>query len=81
MLLLLTRLAVKSARREPSERAAFPCSTTITDGWFRSALYTGSATFALGQKKGPEPDCLPFWWSLEQSLVASQMWRCLRAFI
>ncbi len=32
MLLLLTRLAVRSARREPGERAAFPCSTTITGG-------------------------------------------------
>src|SRR5215475_1910051 len=29
MLLLLTRLAVRSARREPGERAAFPCSITI----------------------------------------------------
>ena len=28
-LLLLTRLAVRSARREPGERAAFPCSITI----------------------------------------------------
>jgi len=32
MLRLLTRLAVRSARREPGERAAFPCSTTITEG-------------------------------------------------
>ena len=32
MLLLLTRLAVRSARCEPGERAAFPCSTTITEG-------------------------------------------------
>lgn len=29
MLRLLARLAVGPARREPSERAAFPCSTTI----------------------------------------------------
>jgi hypothetical protein len=29
MLSLLTRLAVRPARREPGERAAFPCSTTI----------------------------------------------------
>jgi len=42
VLWLLTRLAVRSARREPGERAAFPCSTTITEGWVRSALYTGS---------------------------------------
>jgi hypothetical protein len=32
MLRLLTRLAVRSARREPGERAAFPCSTTIRSG-------------------------------------------------
>src|SRR4029079_2123416 len=32
MLLLLTRLAVRSARREPGEQTAFPCSTTITEG-------------------------------------------------
>src|SRR6266851_1064267 len=47
MLLPLTRLAVGSARREPGGRAAFPCSTTIK-GRFRSALYTGGATFASG---------------------------------
>src|SRR3977135_1245462 len=29
LLLLLTRLAVRSARRAPGERTAFPCSTTI----------------------------------------------------
>ena len=32
MLLLLTRLAVRSAQREPGKLAAFPCSTTITEG-------------------------------------------------
>jgi len=31
MLLLLTRLAVRSARREPGERTAFPCSTTTPE--------------------------------------------------
>ena len=31
MLRLLTRLAVRSTRREPGERAAFPCSTTIRE--------------------------------------------------
>jgi hypothetical protein len=29
---LLTRLAVRSARRDPGKRAAFPCSTMITEG-------------------------------------------------
>jgi hypothetical protein len=61
MLRLLTRLAVRSAWREPGEPAAFPCSTTIPSGRFRSALYTGSATFASGQNAAPEPDCLPLW--------------------
>jgi len=61
MLRLLTRLAVRSARREPGEQAALPCSTTITKGWFRFALYTGSAAFASGYRTEPEPDCLPFW--------------------
>jgi hypothetical protein len=32
MPLLLTRLAVRSARRDPGEHSAFPCSTTITQG-------------------------------------------------
>jgi len=48
MLLPLTRLAVRSARCGPGGRAAFPCSVTIPSGWFRFALYTGSAAFALG---------------------------------
>ena len=32
MLRLRTRLAVRSAQREPGEHAAFPCSTTIPSG-------------------------------------------------
>lgn len=69
VLLLLTRLTVRSARCESGEVAAFPCSTTTTVGRFRSALYTGSAAFALGHLRGPKPDCVPFGSSLSVSLA------------
>src|SRR5437773_4035406 len=57
---LLTRLAVRSARREPGEHTAFPCSITIPSEWFRSALYTGRTAFAAGYLAEPNPVCVPF---------------------
>jgi len=78
----LTRLAVRSARvRIRAGSAAFPCSAVLT-GWFRSALYTGSAGVRVqGAWKPRSPTACPFGPSLNQSLVACWHLRCLRAFI
>jgi len=74
MLLLLTRLAVRSARREPGEHTAFPCSTTIID---RDDLGPRSTPAVLHSrraiKQNPNLTAYRFGRSLEQSLVASQL--------
>ena len=72
MLLLLTRLAVRSARREPDERAAFPCSTTIPMNDLGPLCTPAVLHSRRAIKAKPEPDCLPFGRSLDQSLMASQ---------
>jgi len=56
------------ARRGPDEQR-FHVLHSLRDG-FRSALYTGSALFASGHIREPEPDCVPFGLSLKQPLVA-----------
>ena len=82
MLLLLTRLAVRSAQlRTGTGLAAFPCSATITMSDLGSLCTPAVQVFASGHREEPDPDCLPFGPSLEQSLVACSISRCLRAFI
>src|SRR5438874_10574751 len=65
-LLLLTRLAVRSARSRLRARlAAFPCSTIVIEDDLGSLYTPAVLTFASGHFGGPEPDCLPFGPSLE----------------
>jgi len=61
--------------------AAFPCPAIFTSDDLGS-LYTPAVRgFTSGNLGRPEPDCLPFGPSLEQSLMACPDLRCLRAFI
>jgi len=56
MLRPLTRLAVRSARsRGRAGLAAFPCSANFT-GWFRFALYTGSAWQRVSPRRATQED-------------------------
>jgi hypothetical protein len=50
--------------------AAFPRSAIFTPDDLGSLFTPAVPMFASGHRKGPEPDCLPFGPSLEQSLVA-----------
>ena len=50
--------------------AAFPRSAIFTLDDLGSLFTPAAQIFASGQLEGPEPDCLPFGPSLEQSLVA-----------
>src|SRR6266849_1043435 len=58
--------------------AAFPRSAIFTPDDLGSLFTPAVPMFASGQLEGPEPDCLPFGPSLEQSLVACLILRCLR---
>ena len=81
-LLLLTRLAVRSARSRLRARlAVFPCSTIVIEDDLGSLYTPAVRVFASGHLGGPEPDCVPFGPSLKQSLTACSDLRCLRAFI
>jgi len=78
MLLLLTRLAVRSAQlRTGTGLAASPCSATITLSDLGSLCTPAVQVFASGHREEPDPDCLPFGPSLEQSLVACSICRGL----
>src|SRR5437016_9942747 len=58
--------------------AAFPRSATFTSDDLGSLFTPAVPMFASGHLEGPGPDCLPFGPSLEQSLVACLILRCLR---
>jgi len=81
MLLLLTRLAVRSARREPGERTAFPCSATICvddlGPLSTPAVHRSRRTIA----RGPNLTAYPFGPSLNQSLWLVNLYdACERLF-
>ncbi len=80
MLRLLTRLTVKSVQTAGRGPQRFHVPQQSQDDL--GSLFTPAVrVFASGHVEGPEPDCLPFGRSLKQSLVASQILRCLQAFI
>lgn len=70
MLWLLTRLAVRSARREPGEPTAFPCSTTITGDDLGSLSTPAVRRSRRSRTQRPSLTAYHFGPSLEQSLVA-----------
>jgi hypothetical protein len=76
----LTRLAVRSARCVPGERAAFPCSTTIAVNDL-GPLSTPAGLRSRWDYYGePNLPACHFGPSLSVSLACSPL-RCLRAFI
>jgi hypothetical protein len=77
----ITRLAVRFARLLAGQGlAAFPCSASFT-GWFRFALYTGSADVRAEGPLSPRTRLRTFWFKPNQSLWLGYCYdACERSF-
>jgi hypothetical protein len=69
-------LSASLAARFPwGKTTGLPSSVTAPTAWFRSRLFAGGASSAIGEMGTPIPDPLPFGSSLSASLACSRLRR------